>query len=108
MCPVVIRHTPVVLPDRQRELNNARPVEPLQPKEISEHVNGLLRLLKVIHLERVEGVAVDVRQRGHRIIKAMLHLISGTGVMVAQHFQGHSVFLLGAAYLIVELCVMES
>lgn len=107
MRPVVVRHPAIILLHRQREPDDVAVLETLQAEQVGEHVDGLLRLLEIVHLEGIEVVTVNVRLRGHRVNQTPVHFVQGARVVVTQHFQGDAVLLLGPSDLVVEFRVVQ-
>lgn len=106
--PIVVRHTPVVLPDGQREAHQRRLIEALQPEQIDEHVNGAHRLAKVVERKRIERERIDLRHPlRYALDQTMLHLLRRARVMVAEHLEGDAVLLLRPPDLVVQLGVMQ-
>lgn len=106
--PVVIRNPSVVLPHGQSEPQQRVLVEPVQPKQVPEHVNSAFGFPAILQVKRVEVVVIHSHHLPRNtFFEHRLVLLLGAGVVVAQHFQRHLVFLFGFLYLVVELRVVE-
>ena len=62
MGPIVIGHLPVVLFDCDEESGQGLVVKPFQAKKVDEHEEGLPDLFHVVHVEGVEGEAVNEKK----------------------------------------------